>query len=102
MPAIQPRRCSARIIIRADVDHQYLQMLTICSHNASELINHAVALAEAASLWRKRWIWKLPRALQANGTSWLLAIIATEGLVRSPEGTEERELRTVVCGSTHR
>ena len=26
------------------IDHQYLQMLTVRSHNASELINHAVAL----------------------------------------------------------
>lgn len=25
------------------IDHQYLQMLTIRSHDASEIINHAVA-----------------------------------------------------------
>ena len=31
------------------IDHQYLQMLTIRSHNTSELINHAVALAEGGS-----------------------------------------------------
>jgi hypothetical protein len=34
------------------IDHQYLQMLTIRSHNASELINHAVALAEAAAIFK--------------------------------------------------
>src|SRR5271163_3588154 len=34
------------------IDHQYLQMLTIRSHNASELINHAVALVEAAAIFK--------------------------------------------------
>jgi len=34
------------------IDHQYLQMLTIRSHNTSELINHAVALAEAAAIFK--------------------------------------------------
>ena len=34
------------------IDHQYLQMLTIRSHNASELINNAVALAEAAAIFK--------------------------------------------------
>jgi nicotinamidase-related amidase len=33
-------------------DHQYLQMLTIRSHDASELINHAVALVEAAAIFK--------------------------------------------------
>ena len=33
------------------IDHQYLQMLTIRSHDASELINHAVALVEAAAIF---------------------------------------------------
>jgi nicotinamidase-related amidase len=33
------------------IDHQYLQMLTIRSHDASELIDHAVALAEAAVIF---------------------------------------------------
>ena len=34
------------------IDHQYLQMLTIRSHNASELINHAVALVESAAIFK--------------------------------------------------
>jgi nicotinamidase-related amidase len=34
------------------IDHQYLQMLTIRSHDASELINHAVALVEAAAIFK--------------------------------------------------
>jgi nicotinamidase-related amidase len=34
------------------IDHQYLQMLTIRSHGASELINHAVALVEAAAIFK--------------------------------------------------
>jgi hypothetical protein len=34
------------------IDHQYLQMLTIRSHSATDLINHAVALAEAAAIFR--------------------------------------------------
>jgi nicotinamidase-related amidase len=33
------------------IDHQYLQMLTIRSHEASELINNAVALVEAAAIF---------------------------------------------------
>jgi len=33
-------------------DHQCLQMLTIRSHDASELINHAVALVEAAAIFK--------------------------------------------------
>jgi hypothetical protein len=33
------------------IDHQYLQMLTIRSHDASEVINHAVALVEAAAIF---------------------------------------------------
>jgi nicotinamidase-related amidase len=33
------------------IDHQYLQMLTIRSHDASELIDHAVALVEAAAIF---------------------------------------------------
>ena len=33
------------------IDHQYLQMLTIRSHDTSELINHAVALVEAAAIF---------------------------------------------------
>ena len=33
------------------IDHQYLQMLTIRSHDASEIINHAVALVEAAAIF---------------------------------------------------
>ncbi|MGA7106443.1 MAG: hypothetical protein WBV28_05260 [Terracidiphilus sp.] len=33
------------------IDHQYLQMLTIRSHDASELIDHAVALAKAAEIF---------------------------------------------------
>ena len=33
------------------IDHQYLQMLTIRSHDANELINHAVALVEAATIF---------------------------------------------------
>jgi len=33
------------------IDHQYLQMLTIRSHDASEIINHAVALVEAAEIF---------------------------------------------------
>jgi nicotinamidase-related amidase len=33
------------------IDHQYLQMPTIRSHDASELIDHAVALAEAAAMF---------------------------------------------------
>lgn len=32
------------------IDHQYLQMLTIRSHDASQIINHAVALVEAAGI----------------------------------------------------
>jgi nicotinamidase-related amidase len=36
------------------IDHQYLQMLTIRSHDASELINHAVALVEAAAIFKAR------------------------------------------------
>jgi hypothetical protein len=31
------------------IDRQYLQMLIIRSHDANELINHAVALVEAAA-----------------------------------------------------
>jgi hypothetical protein len=34
------------------IDHQYLQMLTIRSHNTSELINHAVALVEASAIFQ--------------------------------------------------
>jgi hypothetical protein len=34
------------------IDHQYLQMLTIRSHDANELINHAVALVEAAAIFK--------------------------------------------------
>jgi hypothetical protein len=34
------------------IDHQYLQMLTIRSHDASELINHAVALVESAAMFK--------------------------------------------------
>ena len=34
------------------IDHQYLQMLTIRSHDASEIINHAVALVEAAEIFK--------------------------------------------------
>ena len=34
------------------IDHQYPQMLTICSHDANELINHAVALVEAAAIFK--------------------------------------------------
>src|SRR5271170_1047238 len=34
------------------IDHQYLQMLTIRSHDANELINHAVALVEAAKIFK--------------------------------------------------
>jgi nicotinamidase-related amidase len=34
------------------IDHQYLQMLTIRSHDASEIINHAVALVEAAAIFK--------------------------------------------------
>ena len=33
------------------IDHQYLQMLTIRSHDASEIINHAVALVDAAAIF---------------------------------------------------
>src|SRR5271154_7525542 len=33
------------------IDHQYLQMLTIRSHDAAELIDHAVALAKAAAIF---------------------------------------------------
>jgi hypothetical protein len=33
------------------IDHQYLQMLTIPSHDASAVINHAVALVEAAAIF---------------------------------------------------
>lgn len=33
------------------IDHQYLQMLTIRSHDASEIISHAVALVEAAAIF---------------------------------------------------
>jgi hypothetical protein len=33
------------------IDHQYLQMLTIRSHDASEVISHAVALVEAAAIF---------------------------------------------------
>jgi hypothetical protein len=33
------------------IDHQYLQMLTIHSHDASEVISHAVALVEAAAIF---------------------------------------------------
>ncbi len=33
------------------IDHQYLQMLTLRSHNASELIDHTVALVEAAAIF---------------------------------------------------
>ena len=33
-------------------DHQYLQMLTIRSHDANELINHAVAIVEAAAIFK--------------------------------------------------
>jgi hypothetical protein len=36
------------------IDHQYLQMLTVRSHNANEVINHAVALAEAAAIFKVR------------------------------------------------
>ena len=38
---IQPRHCSAQNHSLLMIDHQYLQMLTIRSHDASELINHA-------------------------------------------------------------
>jgi nicotinamidase-related amidase len=34
------------------IDHQYLQMLTIRSHDVSDLINHAVTLAEAAAIFK--------------------------------------------------
>ena len=34
------------------IDHQYLQMLTIRSHDANELINHAVALVESAAIFK--------------------------------------------------
>jgi nicotinamidase-related amidase len=34
------------------IDHQYLQMLTIRSHDANEIINHAVALVEAAGIFK--------------------------------------------------
>jgi nicotinamidase-related amidase len=34
------------------IDHQYLQMLTIRSDDASEIINHAVALVEAAAIYK--------------------------------------------------
>jgi nicotinamidase-related amidase len=34
------------------IDHQYLQMLTIRSHDTNDLINHAVALAEAAAIFK--------------------------------------------------
>ena len=34
------------------IDHQYLQMLTIRSHDASELINHAVAFVESAAMFK--------------------------------------------------
>jgi hypothetical protein len=33
------------------IDHQYLQMLTIRSHDANVLINHPVALVEAAAIF---------------------------------------------------
>ena len=33
------------------IDHQYLQMFTIRSHDANELVNHAVALVEAAAIF---------------------------------------------------
>src|SRR5271157_4539490 len=33
------------------IDHQYLQMLTVRSHNSNEVINHAVALVEAAAIF---------------------------------------------------
>ena len=48
---------SAKSLISPDnhsllmIDHQYLQMLTIRSHDAGEVINHAVALVEAAAIF---------------------------------------------------
>jgi hypothetical protein len=48
----------AKTILRPDnhslllIDHQYLRMLTIRSHDASELIEHSVALVEAAAIFK--------------------------------------------------
>ena len=42
------------------IDHQYLQMLTIRSHDANELINHAVALVEAAAIFKVPMLTTLP------------------------------------------
>jgi hypothetical protein len=79
------------------IDHQYLQMLTIRSHDASEIVNHAVALVEAAVICTPRSTVRRLRASSVQsssssrttrGSSHELRVVRSIGtaLVARPEG----------------
>jgi hypothetical protein len=64
------------------IDHQYLQMLTIRSHDASEIINHAVALVEAAA------IFKVPMLTTTSRVHWLAESARCEVSIGCPSDRE--------------